>query len=223
MDAGVSLLKRTAARLQSQPFLERGGGQPNWNPYEPVLYAPRAGSFVIEIELAVRTGQSQSIFASSTAVVANVVEGNDLVQRGDLGTVREKIPEDAYFVHFCATSRELAPDGENVDLVDVTGGGRDVAFSVPRSRVANFRMSPAEGVANELISRTHEGTIEQGARADKREIGLKIEGRKGLVKSKVREGLEDVVKRHFGDQVRITVSSVDDQLTLDTLDPLDAD
>lgn len=218
MEAGISLLKRASLRLQNQPYQPQGKAPTSLNLFEPVLHAPRAGSFSIEIELAMKDASTRSLFTSSDKIIADVVTSVGMVQRDEYDNLRSRIPDEPYFNHFCAMARELAPDGANVSMVDISGAGEEVAFTRTRS---DINRSPATtNEQSRVIQSEHVGTLVRGNSYRKSTIGLQDDDGQ-MREVLVREGLDELVRNYFGVRVRITVTGQGKNATLDSLDEAD--
>ena len=175
--------------------------------FQPYLSVPRAASFAFTIRLGGLTQQMKMEgFDNSTEIIEDIVENIGLVNSADFETLKKKIPDETYFKNFVGLSKELAPDGDEVNLVGLTiireGKQKDVQFTRVRSEITS---SPFDGENQsenikdkniELVGRLF------AANEDTNNIKLKIEG--GINYSiTVPDGLGDIVKKYWGEQVKI--------------------
>ncbi len=175
--------------------------------FQPYLSVPRAASFAFTIRLGGLTQQMKMEgFDNSTEIIEDIVENIGLVNNADFETLKSKIPDETYFKNFVGLSKELAPDGEEVNLVGLTivreGKQKDVQFTRIRNEISSStfdgenQSKNTEGKNVELIGRLF------AANEDTNNIKLKIEG--GINYSiTVPDGLGDIVKKYWGEQVKI--------------------
>lgn len=199
---------RTVERKSGKTF--RGSGdvskviKMNFQPY---LSVPRAASFAFTIRLGGLTQQMKlEGFDNSTEIIEDIIENIGLVNTADFETLKKKIPDQTYFKNFVGLSKELAPDGNEVNLVGITvireGKQKDVQFTRIRSEITFFPLVGENQTENirdknvELVGRLY------AANEDTNNIRLKIDN--GLNYSiTVPDGLGDIVKKYWGEQVKI--------------------
>ena len=175
--------------------------------FQPYLSVPRAASFAFTIRLGGLTQQMKMEgFDNSTEIIEDIVENIGLVNSADFETLKKKIPDKTYFKNFVGLSKELAPDGEEVNLVGLTiireGKQKDVQFTRVRSEITSSTFdgeSQSENIKDknvELVGRLY------AANENTNNIKLKIDS--GINYSiTVPEGLGDIVKKYWGEQVKI--------------------
>ncbi len=175
--------------------------------FQPYLSVPRAASFAFTIRLGGLTQQMKMEgFDISTEIIEDIVENIRLVNLADYETLKSKIPDETYFKNFVGLSKELAPDGEDVNLVGLTiirdGKQNDVQFTRNRNEISastfvgDDNLKAIDGKNVELTGRLF------AANEDTNNIKLKIDG--GINYSiTVPDGLGDIVKKYWGEQVKI--------------------
>lgn len=175
--------------------------------FEQYLSVPRAASFAFTIRLG---GASEQMTLSGleppVEIMEDIVENIGLVNISDFETLKKNIPDETYFKNFVALSKELAPDGDKINLVGLTimhgGKQRDVQFTKIRSEINSSTFNdetPTESSKEnnvELMGRLF------AADEEKNNIRLKLENGNNYSIT-VPEGLGDIVKKYWGEQVKI--------------------
>ncbi|MGB3851410.1 MAG: hypothetical protein WA958_15685 [Tunicatimonas sp.] len=218
------LTLRTAERKARRPFRSKGSVSKDIKMnFQPYLSVPRAASFAFTIRLGAPTNQLKfDGFENSVEIIEDLVDNINLINLGSYEKLRDKITDETYFKNFISLTKELAPDGEEVNLVGFTiireGSSKDVQFTRIRSNIQTniFEDTQTEdGKDNkvELIGRLYAANEEQG------NIKLKVEGT-GSYSINVPEGLGDIVKKYWGEQVKIKGTEISSKtVKLSDLDP----
>jgi hypothetical protein len=216
---------RTAERKQGKVFRTSGDVSKiikmNFQPY---ISVPRGASFAFTIRLGENFNQMIiDGFENSTEIIEDVIENIGLVNICDFDALKKKIPDEIYFRNFVGLSRELAPDGDEINLVGLTivrnGKQQDVQFTKIRSEITTtisneITVIESESKSVELIGRLI------AADEDKNNIRLKVEGDKNYSVI-VPVGLGDIVKKYFGEQVRIKgIQQNSKVVNLSDIDPI---
>lgn len=113
------VFQRTAERLLGQEFRERGAVSRSIREgYGVYLKAIRAQSFAFTIQI----GRQLNLpgMDLSSEVVDEVVECFEIVTKGELQSLRERIPNEAYFLNFVNLAKRIAPDGDRIKMVGLT-------------------------------------------------------------------------------------------------------
>jgi len=200
---------RTIERKSGKPFRERGNipKEIRMN-IQPYISVPRAASFALTIRFGGGSKQLQIPgFENSVQIIEDVVDNITLINQGDYNSLKGKITNDTYFKNFIGLSKELAPDGDEINLVGITilreGVEKTVQFTRKRKEIKTSEFITGEESAiskeihSELIGRL------SAADEDKSNIRLTLQtGIKYFVK--VPEGLGDIVKKYWGEQVKIS-------------------
>ena len=198
---------RTAERISGKSFRSKGGVSKliKLN-YQPYLSIPRAASFALTIRIGCQSDQLKiEGFDNSMEVIEELVENIGLVNVSDYDTLRKKIPDETYFKNFVSLSKELAPDGDDVNLVGLTiirdGKQKDVQFTKIRGEINTSSVVEIEKEnANEKIVELSGRLF--AANEDRSNIRLKVESA-GVYTVTVPDGLGDIVKKYWGEQVKI--------------------
>lgn len=200
------MIIRTAERLINEPYRRRGGPKPELRKHLPVmLSAGRTASYAITFRL----GQASLFEEADLAaqVVAEVITNIRRIDQGQEEELREAIPDPAYYNAFVAAVREIAPDGEAVTGVGFTPSPdvelepvmlqrtpdqipEPIPLPAAPDAEASDEHAPPEVVTGVLLA----------AHGGKHEIRL-IQDDGKEVKIDVPDGLDDIVRSYWGQQV----------------------
>lgn len=126
MDAFVGRIKdfervvyRTVERLAGKDFRDRGSPEKLiQDSYSLYMTAPRAGSFAVTLQLGRQMVLPGLDF--STQVIDEVINCFELINEGNEKELKEKIPQESYYLNFVNLAKRIAPDGEKVSMVGLT-------------------------------------------------------------------------------------------------------
>ncbi|MEI6853217.1 MAG: hypothetical protein WCL06_10255, partial [Bacteroidota bacterium] len=146
----------------------------------------------------------------------------NLVNLGSYEELRKKITDETYFKNFISLSKELAPDGDEVNLVGLTimreDNPKDVQLTRIRSDIQTSIFEEAQTGEDKIINIDLTGRL-FAANEEQSNIKLKVEGT-GHYSIIVPEGLGDIVKKYWGEQVKIKGTEIKPRLIkLIDLDP----
>jgi len=148
-----TLIYRTAERLQGRTFREAGRRKRQLaETLELYLSVPRASSFAVTLKLGGQRAQMEMDLPGSdltSKTMKEVLCGLDLVNRGDLGALQQRIPDESYRLNFIGLAERLAPDGQDIRSVGFTTtadkGRGVVALATPRNQIrSRMRNEPRE-------------------------------------------------------------------------------
>jgi len=216
---------RTFERKTGKPFREKGNvaKEIKMN-FQPYLSVPRAASIAFTIRLGGNYEQLKfSGFENSIEIIDDIVDNISLVNQGDFITLKEKIKDEVYFKNFVGLSKELAPDGKEINLVGLTitrnGKEKNVQFTRMRNDInSSVFIDETELNQNENKRIDIAGRL-SAADEDKSNIRLTLDN--GVKYSvTVPEGLGDIVKKYWGEQVKISGIEIKNRVVkLLSLDP----
>lgn len=220
------LTLRTAERKAGKPFRTKGDVPKSIKlNFQPYLSVPRAASFAFTIRIGEPSEQLKiDGFDRSTEIIEELVENINLLNQGEFEQLKTKITDENYWKNFISLSKELAPDGEEVNLVGLTiiknNEVRNVQFTRLRSDIAlnHFEINETteDGDKNlELIGRV------SAADEERSNIRLKVEN-DGNYLITVPDGLSDIVKKYWGEQVKVkgtTIKGKAKVIKLNDIDP----
>jgi hypothetical protein len=126
MDAFVGRIKdferiiyRTVERLSGKGFRDRGSPEKLiQDSYSLYMTAPRAGSFAVTLQLGRQMVLPGLDF--STQVIDEIINCFDLINEGNEEELKEKIPQESYYLNFVNLAKRIAPDGDKVSMVGLT-------------------------------------------------------------------------------------------------------
>lgn len=114
------LIYRTAERIRGTPFRETGEVKDIIkNDFEQYISVPRAASFAVTVKLG-KPYKQLSIVDLTNDVVSEIFNGISLINSNEQELLSEKIANEDYYKNFVALTRQMAPDGERVNLVGLT-------------------------------------------------------------------------------------------------------
>ncbi|MBU0560094.1 MAG: hypothetical protein KKG93_11055 [Bacteroidetes bacterium] len=200
---------RTVERKAGRPFREKGNiaKEIKMN-FQPYLSIPRAASFAFTIRLG---GNSEQLkipgFERSVEIIDDIIDNISLVNQADFESLKEKINDETYFKNFVGLSKELAPDGKEISLVGLTitrnGKEKKVQFTRRRNDIHSTVFIDENELKQSQDKRIELTGRLSAADQDKSNIRLTLDnGFKYSVT--VPEGLGDIVKKYWGEQVKIT-------------------
>ena len=139
------LIYRTVERLMRRPYREGGAASRVVRDYGLFISVPRAASFAVSLRVSRPIQQPLPIFEEEfeyvepTQVIDEVLTCLDLFNKSEENRLRDKIPEEAYYRNFVGIARNIAPDGNEVNLVGFItvrkGVEKRVHLTKPRDEV----------------------------------------------------------------------------------------
>jgi hypothetical protein len=216
---------RTAERKSGKPFRPKGDVpkviKMNFQNY---ISVPRAASFAFTIRIGAPSEQLKfEGFESSVEIIEEVVENINLINQGEIEQLKTKITDETYLKNFISLSKELAPDGEEVNLIGLTiiknNETKDVQFTRLRSDISISQFEINEEVEDKDQKIELTGRL-SAADDEKSNIRLNVEN-DGKYLITVPDGLSDIVKKYWGEQVKIKGTKVKQRVVkLSEIDPI---
>lgn len=196
-----TLLDRTWARMMQRPYQTAGRIAEKFRPFVPTL-GLEPGSFVVTFRLGAQKGQQLPLFLTATQVINEVIAGVELMNAADEDALHEHLSDPAYYRNFVSLVRDMAPDGERIDIVEFACQGRAVALRRQRREIR--LVSEVRETERKAEVTTVEGVLDfASARRRKNTIGLTTDD--GVEHNIfVQEGMEDLVRSYFKQQVTVT-------------------
>lgn len=201
IQALYSILSRTVQRKLKRAYQRSGRPGGMYSYFTPALSVPRSGSFAITVRLVMPSEYQTTMLFNPSEVISEVLAGVDLVDRGDQQAVKTLISEDAYYTNFISQVKRMAPDGENITLVGLTSGVKQVGLTRIRQEIAAI---PGARSAEESSAQsvTLEGMLNYARSRGTDVVGLTTDDGKNWYVD-VREGMDDLVKSYFDQRVSI--------------------
>lgn len=207
------ILDRFARRMLGQPYQASGPTPHEYSLYQPIVHAFNPGSFEVEIELAPRPNSQMSLpllLPSSLEIVESAATCIEAVDRGDENAIVREINDDSYMKNFMVHVRELAPDGEQIDAVEVSTPRRLLALTRRQDQIGMPRISTVDALPLESVSvdrpRTLIGSLLMGdaRQTDSQTVSI-VQDNGSETELHVEEGLEEIVRNLFGFRVMVEV------------------
>lgn len=142
IQATEKMVFRTRERRQGNSFRERGPAKKSVKTdFRLFMTVPRAASFAMSLKLGGPTADlsfPEADLDETVAIVDEVLGCLELFNGSEELALRERIGDRAYYDNFVGLARQLAPDGELVDMVGLTSIQAGKERQVLLSRTSNF-------------------------------------------------------------------------------------
>jgi hypothetical protein len=222
------LLHRTAERMMGLAYRESSLADKDVREaFELFVGVPRAASFAVTLHVS-RPSRQPALpnigpdFTPYT-LLEEVVDGLRRINAGEVDAVRGAIPQDAYYRNFVALARKFAPDGREITTVGLTLIGdcarKEVALTKTRREI---RPAPQPDITDEPVA--VRGTLlfadERGQRKASIRLVTKDSQEERII---VREGLSDIVRPLWGEEVIVEGVRSRDGILLDDIRRVEAE
>lgn len=144
IEKAQKLVQRTIERIIGKPYREGGPASKEVRDYTLFVSVPRAASFAVSLKVsypkqpALPALEDLVGLPQPSEVIDEVLTCLELFNKSEESKLREKIPEPAYYRNFVGLAKNIAPDGEQVNLVGFT----EIRDGVERK--VNLTQSPDE-------------------------------------------------------------------------------
>lgn len=216
---------RTLEMAKGKPFRKQGKVSDEIQNLSQSYYSiPRAASFAMTIRFGRKDNQLyiENFASESSALVEQLVQNIKLLDTQNIEELRRKIPNNQYLLNFISYAKDLAPDGKDVKQVGVTYNQNGTIVEIPLTRSQIEYGELMESVVAINMGEEHEQQIApqkidltgmlMAADASKEQVKIMIDKKKYEII--VPDGLSDMVKKYFGENVTITVLSHNDKYEL---------
>lgn len=221
---------RTFERGFGKPFRKKGGLSKDIQSLCSTFWSvPRAGSFTMNIRLGLDTQtRIPNIQSVTTAFIDDMFENVELANSGEIDKLSKKIQDPDYLLNMVGLAKELAPDGEDVRQVGLTCVRDGVERSVGLTRTRDEYNTMVER-AVEIVASTVAEIVDQPIKqnlsglliaANSEENVVSISNSKKKTKIIVPDGLADIVRKYFGEQVVVSAMKQGRIYTLVTIDTI---
>lgn len=199
------LIVRTTQRLMDREYQREGRIADRFKVFVPLLYTPRPGSFSITFKLGRAEDPEQlHLFVDASAIIEEIMTGMELINAGNEEKLRKHINEDAYYQQFLTLTRSIvAPDGEQIRLIQFTSNKRQVNFTRKRSKIPMFFDEPEDTEDEEKEFIEVIGTLNYAESKKNDKIGLTTEDDENYV-ILVDKGMDDLVLSYWKRQVMVS-------------------
>jgi len=191
-----SILDRSAQRILNRPYVRSGPIPREYQPFTTFLSVPKSGSFSITLKFVIPTLQTAPLFLKASNLIDDVLKGFEFINSGNEKGLREFINDEKYYVNFISLTRDMAPDGKKVKSISFNTNKKTVNLTRKRNEI---EVSLPEIIEEKpkIEIKTIEGILDHAFSREDEYIELTTnEGQH--IKVKIREGMDDVVRRLFG-------------------------
>jgi hypothetical protein len=189
--------------------------------FEPYISLPRAASFAVTIRIGRAKAQKNLIpeIDPVATVIDEIIDDIELINNNNEKKLREKIKDETYFMNFVGLTKQLSPDGKNVQMVGLTTSwaGKEKKIALTRSR-ENIQLQ--EKFEQETKKKDEKMVSVAGmlSYADAHQKKIKLTDEKGKkYKVSVPEGLSDIVKPYWEEIVLVSGRQKGDIIILDDI------
>lgn len=222
IEAIGKIIERTAQRKAGFAFQTTSNNLKKQASYRFDIELAEAGSFGVKVKLSFNNKTHLSLLqAKADEIVSDVVENIDLMNAGDTAKIKEKIQDVDYFVNFITQARELAPDGERITSIGIASNKQQAVFRESKKSLRNiFKLALEQKKdKNAENEKTIRGILKVSDGIKGEFQILKENGEK--VKLQVRDGLDDLARKYFGETVDATCELVGKHYQLMDLTPVE--
>ena len=166
-----TLFYRTVERMLKKPYRISGGVEKDIKEkYGLFINAFHPSSFAVSFQIGAPEQQLQlpnfedDVSLDPEDVVDEMMECLEVFESGDPEDLRGRISDENYYGNFVGLAKELAPDGNNINLVGFStirnGEDKPVSLRKKRKQISEgYTSSAAENLKTNKKPRTHKGTL----------------------------------------------------------------
>jgi hypothetical protein len=185
------------------------------------LSSLKAASMAFNIKFGVPEQPMLSGFGYES-VIDDITENISLINDNKIDCLKERIKDQTYFDNFMALTKELAPDGDSVDLFGITslkdGQQRKTTLTFNRAAISevirniNRMNEDSSGKKNgESKTQSIEGVL-KAANASTNTVIIISDSEK--IPLKVPDGLSDIVKKYWDENVSVEYYKKSERINL---------
>ena len=207
VDALEKMVARTIQRKSGLPFENHPKKHIALPSYQlNVEWAP-AGSFGMRVRLTQKLAEPISLIAPTPQEILDEVVNNiQIVSTGNEEDLRKKIEDEEYCAHFVSQAKEMLPDGKTVKNVGFIGSKKSFTTSKTKKELS-AEIEKSDDASLHSKKKTPEIHTYKGwlrlSDGFKNRFVLSTEGDEKPIQIHVRDALEELAKKYFGDLVEI--------------------
>lgn len=220
------IIYRTVERFYGREYRDDGKVDKSIkNKYETFLSVPRAASFAVTIKIGQPTNQIE-LMDDKPKIIEEILTCFDLYEKNQLEQLSAHIKDEAYFTNFVSLSKQLSPDGENINFVGFTSNIANKQKSVQLTRTKalikeELKNSITKKDSSEKVSLVGKLLFADNTK-NKREIRITDDNQK-VHKVRVPLGMmDDIVKPLWDERVliqgKLTSKNIIDLEEIDKVD-----
>ncbi len=215
------LVTRTVQRLMGREYQKGGSVSKLYKPFIPALSVPRIGSFAITIKLV--HSEQLPLVPNAAQVIDEIMDGIELINDANEHRLEELIHDDPYYRNFVSLTRDMAPDGDRINLVGFTSNRKTVAFTRKRQEIKfKATVQQAEEITRENRKPIRiEGILDFASGRKNERLGLTADDGKQY-DIQVEAGMDDLVTSYWRQKVAVVGSYDGDYIYPEDIEPLDA-
>lgn len=206
VEAFFSLVDRTVQRKMGRTYQRSGRMSQMYRPFTRVLSALDSGSFVVKLKLGQSDVQQHSFLFDSKEVISDIIIGMNLLNSGNEDGLRDLIPAEGYYQNFVALTREIVPDGEQIDFISISSSEGTLNLTRQRKEIQLVRTDDNIRSTSDRMPIKVIGILDHATSRDGDTVGLTTDdGRQFDIT--IREGFDDLVRSYFKKVVIVTGST----------------
>ncbi|MEN9918014.1 MAG: hypothetical protein RL662_450 [Bacteroidota bacterium] len=214
IDIFNDLTIRTFERKTGKPFRTKGAIPKEYKDYCKTYISPlRAASMAFTIRFGEPSSNILSGFGKFEEIIEDITKNIGLLNDNKIGDIKENIRDDSYFSNFMSLTKELAPDGDKIDLFGITsisGGVQQKTLLTSSkeaiSEIIKINVLTTKEETENLPAVVSEEGILKAANANKNTVQILISNKKPIT-LKVPDGLNDIVKKYWDENVVVEYES----------------
>lgn len=134
----AKLFSRTVERKLGRAFREAGRlPKVLSEDFRLYLSTPRPASFAVTFKIGRQKTLAFPDLAYPADVIDEFLDGIDLIQHSEEKALKARIPDEAYYNNFIGLTRQLAPDGEEVNIIGFTAVHQEKKREVALTRISD--------------------------------------------------------------------------------------
>jgi len=208
IDAIDKIISRTAQRAYGLKFGTHPKKHQGFPDYQVDIEWAEAGSFGMKIRLTQKINEQLSFFQKDPSeILKDVIDNIELLNKGHSDELKNNINDDEYYTHFVSQSKEIFPDGNIINNVGFVTKNKTFQIKKHRSDVKKILTHDDTEINENNINKNNIMCKFVGYL--KVSDGIKdtfkiVQDDNKYVTIKVRDALEELAKKYFGDKIEAT-------------------
>lgn len=233
VDTFCNLATRAVERNLNKPFRKKGKPINSITRLtSPYISTGRAASFAVTLRFGELDSQQKLPGMDPMEdIIKDVATNIYLVNEGNIDELKNRITDPDYLSNFISLTKELAPDGDEINLVGITYGA-SLDNTAPKTQLTrtkkdfsglmgSWEVEKADNDASgEQLTAEVRGVL---SLADASKNIVKITSDKDKVEIIVPDGLSDIVRKYWDESVLVKYRVNNGKKTLYSIDPNNTD
>jgi hypothetical protein len=211
-----NLTLRTVERMSGKSFRKSGPIAAEHKMFcNSYMSSFKAASMAFTLKFGNPEQSILSGFSNYEPIIEDITDNISLINDNKIDVLKERIKDPAYFNNFIALTKELAPDGNSVNLFGITsikcGKPKETIFTLSRETISETIRNISNNIENdsdkknghskESTKQSVEGVL-KAANANTNKVEIILEDKTKLT-LKVPDGLSDIVKKYWDENVSV--------------------